>query len=289
MHVFVVPLQAEEQAMNLKKAIVAMESAAIKAGQMLCSIQTQSKRLQSRKDFLTDADLASERIILNALARDYPDIPVLSEEKGGEERHEGLLWIVDPIDGTVNYFLQDDHWGVSIALVENGRSVAGVVCLPARGLMFSATKNSLATQYPVGRTEKRVRHSPLSVSGDAVLSASQFWIGWGKEESGGADHERVYEVIKKLDRGTLYPQIRLSATADMMAVARGRIAGFVFPKPDPFDIAAAGLIVERAGGTVTEMDGSPWHPFSRTLVASNRHVHKELLSLLNADKKGSVS
>ena len=92
--------------------------------------------------------------------------------------------------------------------------------------------------------------------------------------------KRVYDVIKILDRHTLYPQIRNSATAEMMMVACGKIAGYVFLKPEPFDIAAAGLIVERAGGEVTEADGNPWGPFSRSLVASNGAIHNDLLRII---------
>ena len=258
-----------------------MERAAISAGQMLNEMQPKSRRLASLKDFLTDADLKSEEVILRALATQYPDIPSFSEEKGGTETREGYLWIVDPIDGTVNFFLQDDHWGISIALVLNGHTKAGVVYLPARKQLFS-TSHGIATRFRLVEEKKSKWMNPR-VNQEDSLANSQFWVGWGKEEHGGDDHKKVYDLIARLDRHTLYPQIRNSATADMMAVAYGKIAGYVFLKPDPFDIAAAGLIVERAGGRVTDVDGNPWGPFSRSLVASNGVIHDDLLSVIKAE------
>ena len=261
--------------MDLNRALAFMKKAAFDAGSQLCKMQLQSRKLASRKDFLTDADLMSEGIILRTLASEYPDIPALSEEKGGKEITDGYLWVIDPVDGTINFFLQDDHWGISIALVENGRTIAGVVYLPARHEMFSALCSGFAWLR-----RARSPEVPINVNKNFHLSDSQFWVGWGKEEHGGDDHRRVYKVIQKLDRRTLYPQIRNSATADMMAVARGRISGYVFPKPEPFDIAAAALIVVRAGGVATDMEGNPWGPFSRSLVVSNGAIHHVLLDVL---------
>lgn len=267
--------------MNLDETLAVMKKAAIKAGSVLKTQQSKTRRLESQKDFLTDADCKSEEIILRTLKSEYPDIPSLSEEKGGTEIKEGYLWVVDPIDGTINFFQQDEHWGISIALVKNGNTVAGVVYLPARQQMFSASYKT-ATRLCLERAKKSTCSSPR-VNQEDKLANSQFWVGWGKEEHGGDDHKKVYNAIKKLDQNSLYPQIRNSATADMMMVTCGKIAGFVFLKPDPFDIAAAGLIVERAGGMVTDVNGMSWGPFSRSIVASNGVLHSDLLRVIKAE------
>lgn len=111
----------------------------MEAGRMLILLQPKTKELATQKGFLTDADLKSEEMILKILGAVYPEIHSFSEEKGGEAIKEGLVWVIDPVDGTINFFLGDDHWGVSIALVEDGHAIAGVVYLPAKGKMFSAT------------------------------------------------------------------------------------------------------------------------------------------------------
>lgn len=267
--------------MNLEKILAIMEGAAINAGRMLRNMQSKSRRLSSRKDFLTDADLKSEETILRVLANEYPDIPSFSEESGGKKLMNGYLWIVDPVDGTINFFFGDDNWGISIALVKDGKTVAGAIYLPAKKQLFSASYDIIARSRYVD--EKETPWVNLSVNQDSNLRESQFWVGWGKEEHGGEDHKKVYNVIAKLDRHTLYPQIRNSAIADMMMVACGKIAGYVLPNPEPFDVAAAGLIIERAGGTVTDMDGNLWGPFSKSIVASNGVIHNDLLDILNAE------
>lgn len=264
--------------MNLDKALTVMEEAAINAGRVLDKMQPETRRLESRKDFLTDADLKSEEIILRALATEYPNIPSFSEEKGGTEIKEGYLWIVDPIDGTINFFLQDDHWGISIALAENGHTIAGVIYLPARKEMFSASRDTAAR---FSRIEKqKTGWTNLSVSREEILANSQFCVCWGKEEHGGKDIRKACDVIASLALHALCLQVRNSATANMMMAACGKITGCVFTKPEPFDIAAAGLIIERAGGRVTDMDGNQWGPFSRSLVATNGLIHNDLLRII---------
>lgn len=264
--------------MDLTAVLNVMEDAALSAAKELTTLQPQSKRLETRKDFLTDADLKSEEIILGILTKVYPDIPSLSEEKGGEEIQEGLVWVIDPIDGTINFFLQDIHWGISIALVENGKTIAGVVYLPAQKQMYAASRDIPARFRIIAEPENTWTN--LSVSQESNLASSQFWLGWGKENHNGEDHKKVYDAIARLDKKSLYPQIRNSATADMMMVASGKVTGYVFTNPESFDIAAAGYIIERAGGTVTDLDGNPWGPFVRSLVASNGVLHQELLDLL---------
>ena len=210
---------------NLNKALDLMERAAIDAGEFLVSMRPKIKRLESRKDFLTDANLGSEKIILSILAEAYPDIPSLSEERGGLELTEGYLWIIDPVDGTINFFLGDDHWGVSIALVENGHTIAGVVYLPSKGQLFSALRDMTANLRVIGKdNEERL---VLGVNEESIMTNSQFWLGWGKEEHGGGDHEKVYSAIAKLDSSTLYPQIRNSAVADMMMVAASEVEKYI--------------------------------------------------------------
>jgi myo-inositol-1(or 4)-monophosphatase len=269
--------------MNLKKTLTIMEKAATEAGSSLLKMKPKVRRLSARKDFLTNADIVSEKIIFGILQTKYPEIPFLSEESGGEYLKNGYLWVIDPIDGTINYFLGDDHWGISIALLKNGQAITGVIYLPAKGLVFSAILGCPAKF----RHNKETFRKKLSVSKENDLKNSQFWVGWGKEEHGGNDHHKICGLLEKLTRHTLYPQIRNSCTADAMMVASGKIAGYIFPKPEPFDIAAAGSIVECAGGIVTDINGKPWSPFG-SFVASNKSVHKKLLNLLSPKLKGGV-
>lgn len=263
---------------DIDKALHIMELTAINTGRMLLDLQPKSQRLSSYKDFLADADIKSENMILSALMSEYPTIPFLSEEKWWVEFKEWDLWIIDPLDWTINFFLQDYNWWISIALVRDWQTIAWVVYLPAWKSIFVASSGTIAKFRNVD--EKGYKWKELKVRQEYELANTQFWFGWGKEWNWGKDHQRTLDLISIVDRYTLYPQIRNSAVGDMMAVALGKIDGYILPKPESFDMAAWGLIIQRAGGRVTDIDGGLWSPFSRSLVATNGAAHDKLLSIL---------
>ncbi len=257
-----------------------MEVAAIKAGRHLRTLDPKTTQLPTKKDFLTSADLESDSIIRKILAKHFPYILYTSEEMENDDPSVGERWKVDPIDSTLNFFRGDENYAVSIAYVKYGETMAGVIYFPAKNMLFGATADSnAALSYPGRRNAKP---HVLSVSNDETLGDSQFWIEWCKDSPVGKATEQVEEVLRKLRRVSLYPQIRNCAAGDPMAVARGIIGGFVMTKPDPFDVAAAGLIVRQAGGTVTDFEGRPWNANSKSIVATNGKLHAALLALLNS-------
>ena len=114
------------------------------------------------------------------------------------------------------------------------------------------------------------------VSAHQELKTSQVWTDWTK-----GDNRRVIAIMDKLKDRTRYPQLRLCCTASMLWVATGKIEGYVHDAPESFDFAAASLIVERQGGMVTDIEGRPWTPFSKSIVATNGLIHNDLLSILH--------
>ncbi len=248
--------------------LVYAKLAAQQAGRIVRVAQPRALQLQSFKDFLTAQDLKSEELIARVLANFDPTIPMFSEERGGTR--EERMWVVDPIDGTVNYFHQGvDDWGISIALVEGGKTQCGAIYFPG------SEEVCLSRQGAAAERCKGIAFSPLWVSREKRLAQAQVWTDWAKGQP-----ERTLSIFERLSCHTLYPQIRLCFTAAMMHVARGRIDGYVHCGPEPFDQAAAGLIVQNAGGTVTDMEGKPWHPFSKSIVATNGLIHEELLEVI---------
>lgn len=231
------------------------------AGNMLLALQDNVVAIdQTYKDFVTEADLRSEQFILTELSRHWPGVPYYAEESGGEARRQGPLWIIDPIDGTYNYFRGDDHWSVSIAYVFDGKTKAGAVYLPGKNTAFYADD---------------AMDPGKQVSSTRTLKDAHVWGDWGKGEA-----KRPLEVLRRLKGKTIYPQLRVSCTASMAAVAIGKSEGYIHAHPDPFDFAAMALVVEKFGGKATDFKGNPWHPFMDSLVASNGFVHDELLELL---------
>jgi myo-inositol-1(or 4)-monophosphatase len=253
----------------VEDALVYARRAARVAGEEVLFNQPRARQVGSPKDFLTAQDLESERTIAETLKGFDPTIPLFSEERGGTR--EERMWVVDPIDGTVNYFHQGvDDWGISVALVRDGRTQCGVIYFPGSKEVCLSRQGGEAERCVVGTA-----FFPLSVSHQKRLAQAQVWTDWAKGQ-----RERTLSIFEQLSRHTLYPQIRLCFTAAMMNVARGRIDGYVHAGPEPFDQAAAGWIVRNAGGTVTDMEGKSWHPFSKSIVATNGLIHDELLKVL---------
>jgi len=235
--------------------------------QALSHHQPQAREIgKEEKDFLTDLDLKSHLILSKGLRKIASEIPVYSEEGEGRiEKTKGKSWIIDPLDGTVNFFHQDVFWGLSVALVEDQRTQLGVIYLPALKQLAGVTREGKV--FTKGNIVLEVRKGK-------DISKAQIWLDWGKES------EAVLSILPKIKRISLYPQIRLCCTASLLAVAGGKISAYIHPHPAPEDIAAGCLIVEKAGGRVTDLDGNPWTPFSDSIVASNGLLHNQILEAL---------
>jgi len=219
----------------------------------------------NRKDFVTSADEMSHEFIVGELQKLTPGVRIYSEEYGVDlSETNDWTWVIDPVDGTINYFHGLPEWGVSIALVKDMQTQLGAVYLPEIETLFIRIKG----ENPC--VKKTVRN-------DKNLSQAQIWTDHIK-----GPPEPVIDIFGKLTRHTLCPQVRLCCTASMLAVASGKIAGYVHPAPKPEDFSAAALIVEKAGGKVTDIQGKPWTPFSKSIVATNGLLHDKLLSVLNS-------
>ena len=253
--------------MNIQKLLPKVVEIAEDAGRVLLEQQSKARELKTDEDFLTTADLKSDKYITYKLKELNPDIPIYSEEKEtGIKNIKGLFWIVDPLDGTINYFRQDNFWGVSIALVQNQKTQMGVVYLPGLNQLAAVTINGDAILKGV----------KLSVNSESSLAKAQIWTEWTKKGP-----VSTLLILEKLARISLYPQIRLCCSASLTRVASGRISGYIHPQPGIEDFAAGCLIVEKAGGKVTDLEGKPWTPFSKSIIASNGLIHKQLLEATN--------
>ena len=234
---------------------------------------------KSKRDVVTDADYASERLIIEAIKGRYPDDAILAEESG---EHAGMLrddgsgngrtWVIDPLDGTVNYANGIPFYCVSIGLVVDDVPSVGVVLDPARDDLYSA-----AVDGPACLGGEPIHASAKGTLSDYVVSLAV--IG-----RGGLARER-----------RIAPQIRIhrrmgSAALALAYVANGRFDAFVQNGGlSPWDVAAAGLIAERAGAIVTDLGGGPWWDPNVTgpranVVAAPAAQHRPLLEALRAVK-----
>ena len=229
-------------------------------------------RHKSRRDVVTDVDYRSEALIDRAIRRTYPDDGILAEESGADRAGgtDGARrwWAIDPLDGTVNYANGIPYFCVSIALVDDGTPVVGVVFDPLRGDLYTALVGGPA------RLNGNVAHAS-SKDALADLVASLAIIG-----PGGLARER-----------RIAPAIRIhrrmgSAALSLASVGAGRFDAFIQNGGlSRWDVAAAGLIAERGGATVTNLVGGPWWDPGRegptlNIVAAPAAHHGEILRLL---------
>ena len=233
---------------------------------------------KSPRDVVTEVDFASEELLMTAIRQRFPGDEILAEESGHHRRHgsradgPGRTWVIDPLDGTVNYANGIPYFCVSVALVARDRPAVGVILDPLRGDCYAATSDGPATLngVPVEVAEKELL-------GDLVVSLAV--IG-----RGGIGRER------RIGRAIRIPRRMGSAALSLAYVANGRFDAFVQNGGlSLWDVAAAGLIAERAGATVTDLDGGPWWDARRksrrvSIVAAPPRHHGELLGLLQSLK-----
>lgn len=229
---------------------------------------------KSELDLVTESDLASERLIIDRIRTYHPRHSMLAEESGlNEVRDHGKQsdwrWIIDPLDGTTNYAHGYPCFCVSIGLEHNGRLELGVVYDPIRDEMFAAERGAGASLN--GRR--------ISVSRTNSLSAALLCTGFPY------DVRQRNEFAKHFASFIMHAQgVRRDGAAalDLAYVAAGRFDGFWEEGLKPWDVAAGVLIIEEAGGRVTDYHGSPFDIYSPPILASNGLVHEQMRQVLLA-------
>ena len=222
-------------------------------------------------DLVTEVDLECERMCRAVLAERFPDHDVLAEEQGTgplAPRGGRHRWVFDPLDGTTNYAHGLPIFCASLGLEIDGRAQVGAIYDPTRKELFTGERGHGA--YLNGR---RLAVSTTSVLGDALLVT-----GFPYDV-----HKQTGDLVAMFGAflGRARAVRRLgSAALDLCYVAAGRFEAFWEQHLKPWDVAAGALIVEEAGGRITGMDGSPFDAAAAHLVATNGHVHGQMLDVI---------
>ncbi len=219
-------------------------------------------------DVVTCADRASEDVILSAIKGRFPDHDILSEETGKLQNESPWLWVVDPLDGTMNFAHGYPVFSVSIALLRDGEPLVGMVYDPVSKESFHGFKGGGA----------HVNGKPISVSWTSRLNESHVGTGFPHDRAYGPDTNvpefcRVVLAVQGI-------RCKGSPALDLAYVACGRLDAFWEPRLKPFDLAAGILLVQEAGGRITDRSGVPTDVYTDCVVASNGRVHDKLISLL---------
>jgi myo-inositol-1(or 4)-monophosphatase len=235
----------------------------------------------TRRELVTAADRAAEQIVVGGLLAAFPSHGILAEEgvltaQGRVSQPSDWTWLVDPLDGTTNYVHGLPHYGVAIALAHHNVPVVGVVHAPALGETFAGARGLGASRTLADGTVQPLRVSPTAELADALLATGFAYV---RNEPGRDDNAGHVAALLPHCRDLR----RLgSAELDLCYVAAGTYDGYWELYLAPYDVAAGAVLVQEAGGRITDWNGGDDWLFGDRVLASNGALHDELLRRLNA-------
>ena len=227
---------------------------------------------KGQNDFVTEVDQKSEKIIIDAIRKNYPHHAILAEESGElSGGNDEIVWIIDPLDGTTNFIHGFPHFCISIAVKYKGRVEHGLICDPVRQETFTASRGAGA----------QLNNRRIRVSAQANLKGALLGTGFPYREGQNFD-----AYIRNLQ--TLMPQVSGirragSAALDLAYIAAGRLDGFWEYNLAPWDIAAGSLMVLEAGGMVSDTQGGENYLDSGNIIAGNLKIFKAMLQCLHSN------
>lgn len=227
-------------------------------------------------DVVTDADRASEKLIVAGLRAAFPNHGIVGEEGSRSQSNNQYLWYVDPLDGTTNFAHGFPVFCVSIGLARNNEVIAGVVFDPTRNELFAAERGRGAT----------LNGEPIRTSKIRTLGESLLGTGFPSKKRHLNPNIYFYHQLTLKSHGLRRAG---SAALDLACVASGRYDGYWEFNLNAWDTSAGALLVEEAGGRLTHVDGSKFDvAASRDVLATNGLIHDELIDEMQAILKGQV-
>lgn len=252
-------------------------AAALKAAKAAGEIQTglfgnlKDIKKKGEIDLVTEADIRSEKAIVEILRETFPDDGFLTEESAAIAGNSERVWIVDPLDGTTNYAHSFPFFAVSIALQARGEIVVGKVFNPVLNELFEATKGEGAF----------MNGSSINVTQTTTMKESLLATGFPYNiHKDYRDVLNIFEQMLTRAQGVRRPG---AAAIDLCYVAAGKFDGFWEKGLNPWDTAAGSLIVQEAGGMVSDYKGEAYSPYQKTILAANPYIFKEMLKVLNPE------
>ncbi len=252
------------------RAQKAADSIALKYWRKNIAIQTK----QNWRDLVTRADIECDKAIREVITKTFPSHSIFSEELGrGSEKNAEWLWVIDPIDGTVNYTMGEPMFGISIALLHNNQPYLGVVSMPALQELYWAEAGSGAwrTQNVGNDRGKKLR---CKVSSVTRMKQSMFSIGFTATNASRNKYKRIANPLLMSTKGM---RVNYCAVFDLMNVARGGMDFYINLDINLWDFAAGWCIVQEAGGELIDPKGNPATTTTRDVIATNGKITKPLI------------
>jgi myo-inositol-1(or 4)-monophosphatase len=224
--------------------------------------RTNRVSFKSRQDIVTTADTEVEKFITKEIGKQFPQHGILAEESGRHKGSSDYLWVIDPIDGTVNFAAGFPYFAISIGLAYREHPILGVVYDPYHNEFIYAEKGRGAYL-----NRKRIR---IGRERDLINCIVATDLGHKRSK-------RIVRRIKALLPATRAVRILGSASRGLVDVAVGRAQAYVHNDIQPWDVAAAYIVIKEAGGDVLNFKGQPWQLYDGTVIASNNILSKKLL------------
>ncbi len=234
----------------------------------ISSLQTKSSNI----DLVTNADIESEKFILDQINIKFPNHSILSEEKGHIDNKSEYTWVIDPLDGTTNFSHNLPIYSVSIGLMKNDNIICGVVYNPAANKCFYAEKNKGAflNNSKIFPTKTQKLKNTLLATGFPYKHDNRYDLS--------------FDIFKHFYDKTRGVRRLGAASLDLCFVAMGRFDGFYEFELKPWDICAGSLIVSESGAIVSDWNGEKLPLSGKRILAANKYIHKEMQSILKMKK-----
>ncbi len=257
----------------LNVAVMAARRAGNSLMRNLVKLDSLAVEMKGRNDYVSEADRAAEREVIDTIHKHYPDHAILAEESGASGDSD-TVWIIDPLDGTTNFLHSFPVFAVSIGVRVNGRVEHGVVYDPVRQELFTASRGAGAQL-----DGRRIR-----VSGQSNLERALIGTGFPFRH---ADYEMepYLKMLGKILRNTSGVRRPGAAALDLCYVAAGRLDGFWEAGLSAWDLAAGGLIIREAGGIISGLDGSENYLETGHVLAGTPKIYAGLAKLCASEIK----
>ncbi|MFS0751977.1 inositol monophosphatase family protein [Oceanobacillus sp. 1P07AA] len=236
------------------------------------NIETKS----DANDLVTILDKQTEKYFVEKIKDEYPDHRIIGEEGYGDQLTEldGTIWVIDPIDGTMNFVHQKKFFAISVGILHNG---VGEI-----GLIYDVMNDTL---YHVKKGEGAYRNNellpPLSMNkrlNEAIIGMNYFWLC----ENRFVDYRVMQGFIRTIRGARTYG----SAALELAYIAEGTLDGYLSMRLSPWDVAAGIILLQEVGGIVGNIDGKNWDPLQKSsIIASNPVLHDEIIQILKKGRK----
>ena len=261
----------------LNVAVMAARKAGTTLIRKMVNLDKLKVERKGRNDFVSDADHAAERAVVETIHKHYPDHAILAEE-GGAVGDSDTVWIIDPLDGTTNYLHGFPVWAVSIGVQVKGRMEHGVVYDPLRQELFTASRGQGA----------QLDGRKIRVSGQKTLELALLGTGFPFRQ---ADLEisAYLEMLAKSIQNTAGVRRAGAAALDLCYVAAGRLDAFFETGLAPWDLAAGGLIIREAGGIISGLDGSENYMETGHVLCGTPKIYAAMAKLCSTEIRELVN